>query len=167
MQEKNLLIGVFAAMMVAFAFFLLDVVIDIREHVISATAYLPHEVVHLLFEMLAVFALGCGIVVTFRYLSVLRAHGLAAEQSLYFLRNDFDALLKGKFQTWGFTDAEKEIGLLVLRGLTTAQIAELRQTKVGTVKLQIHKILNKANASSRTDFMALFIDEFLDFSADA
>lgn len=167
MQEKNILVGVFAAMAIAFAFFLLDVVIDLREHIISATAYQPHEIVHLSFEIFAVFALGCGIAVTFRYLSIVRAQGMAAEQSLYFLRNDFDALLRTKFQNWGFTDAEKEIGLLVLRGLTTAQIAELRQTKVGTVKLQIHKILQKANTTSRTDFMALFIDEFLDFSADA
>ena len=76
-------------------------------------------------------------------------------------------MLKKKFESWGFTYAEREIAILVLRGFTNAQIAELRETKVGTVKVQIHKLIQKTNSASRTDFMAVFMDEFLDFAAES
>jgi hypothetical protein len=35
------------------------------------------------------------------------------------------------------------------------------------VKVQIHKLIQKTNSASRTDFMAVFMDEFLDFAAES
>ena len=151
---------------VAFVFFLFDIIFDVRDHILEATMYETFELVHLLFEGFAVVAIGAGIWLTFQYQKILKEQAENAEQSLYYLKNDFDTLLKKKFKTWGFTDAEREIAILVLRGFTNAQIAELRETKVGTVKVQIHKLIQKTNSVSRTDFMAVFMDEFLDFAAE-
>ena len=152
---------------VAFLFFLFDIIFDVRDHILDAAMYETFELVHLLFEGFAVVAIGAGIWLTFQYQSVLKEQANSAEQNLYYLRNDFDSLLRKKFESWGFTDAEREIAILVLRGFTNAQIAELRETKVGTVKVQIHKLIQKTNSASRTDFMAVFMDEFLDFAAES
>ena len=151
---------------VAFLFFLFDIIFDVRDHMLEAVMYETSELIHLLFEGFAVVAIGAGIWLTFQYQKILKEQAENAEQSLYYLKNDFDTLLKKKFKTWGFTDAEREIAILVLRGFTNAQIAELRETKVGTVKVQIHKLIQKTNSVSRTDFMAVFMDEFLDFAAE-
>jgi len=32
--------------------------------------------------------------------------------------------------------------------------------------MQIHKVLQKSNAASRSDFASIFMDEFLDFAAE-
>jgi len=152
---------------VAFLFFLFDIIFDVRDQISEATMYETFELIHLLFEGFAVVAIGAGIWLTFQYQTVLKEQAENAEESLYYLKNDFDTLLKRKFAAWGFTDAEREIAILVLRGFTNAQIAELRETKVGTVKVQIHKLIQKTNSVSRTDFMAIFMDEFLDFAAES
>ena len=103
--------------------------------------------------------------ISYNYLNFITEKSQNAEDNLTHLRSDFDALLKRKFESWAFTKAEEDIGILVLRGFSTSQIAELRSTKIGTVRLQIHKILQKSNTASRNDFSAVFMDEFLDFAA--
>ena len=158
---------VITAKIIAFSFFVFDIIFDVRDHIVEAKLYETFELIHLLFEGFAVLAIGTGIWFTFQFLQVLKEQAKEAEQNLYYLRTDFDSLLNKKFESWGFTDAEREIAILVLRGFTNAQIAELRETKVGTVKVQIHKLIQKANSASRTDFMAVFMDEFLDFAAES
>ena len=74
--------------------------------------------------------------------------------------------MRRKFVKWDLTPAEKDISMLLLKGLGTAEIAKMRSTKLGTVKLQVHKILQKAGATNRVEFMSLFIDDFLDFGAE-
>jgi len=166
-MEKMTLIKIFfAAKIIACGFFIFDVAFDLRNHIISMTPYGNGEIIHLAFEILAVFALGSGIFVTSRFILLLREGQQSAELSLSLLRKDFDGLVRQKFVKWALTPAEKDISILLLKGLGTAEISEMRSTKLGTVKLQVHKILQKSGATNRAEFMSLFIDDFLDFEAE-
>jgi DNA-binding CsgD family transcriptional regulator len=102
-----------------------------------------------------------------QYMALLRERKQDAELSLRHLRKDFGGLMENKFQRWGLSPAEKDISVLILKGLGTFEISEIRSTKLGTVKLQVHKILQKAGASNRAEFMSLFLDDFLDLGAES
>lgn len=54
----------------------------------------------------------------------------------------------------GFTRREREVALLVGAGMSNKEIARRLGLSVGTVKLHVHNILDKAGARSRYDFVA-------------
>ena len=166
MEKTTVVAAFFVAKLIAFLFFMFDVAFDLKDHIANDTPYHNGEIVHLSFEAFAVFALGTGIFVTMQYMALLRERKQDAELSLRHLRKDFGGLMENKFQRWGLTPAEKDISVLILKGLGTSEISEIRSTKLGTVKLQVHKILQKAGASNRAEFMSLFMDDFLDLGAE-
>lgn len=167
MTENHIIKLFFVAKIIATLFFTFDVVFDIREHMINDIDYDPIEVIHLLFEIFAVFALIGGLFVSFKYLAKLKSENDTAAAHLHRLRVDFDQHVKIKFNQWGLSDAEQDIALLMLRGLSNSDIADLRDTKLGTVKLQSHKVLQKSGTTSRTEFMSIFMDEFMDVGMTA
>jgi DNA-binding CsgD family transcriptional regulator len=54
--------------------------------------------------------------------------------------------------------------LLSLRGLKICEIARMRHTAEGTIKAQLSAVYRKSGISSRTELLALFMDEFLEYS---
>jgi DNA-binding CsgD family transcriptional regulator len=153
---------IFGGTIVCFIFFSFDVVIDLREHVLDGLGYSGMQLVHLVFEMISVLTLGGCIFVTFDYLDDLRKSAVSATTSLHALRDDFDGLLHQRFEKWTFSSAERDVALLMLRGLNISQIAEFRNTKAGTVKVQAHMVFKKSGVNSRAEFTSLFMEEFID-----
>lgn len=76
-------------------------------------------------------------------------------------RRQLGALIQGQFHSWQLTDSEQEIGLLLLKGLSFREIADLRQTHEKTVRAQASAIYRKAGVSGRHAFAAWFIEDFL------
>lgn len=167
MEKSTLVATFFIAKIIAFLFFMFDVAFDLKEHIANNVPYESGELVHLSFEVFAVFALGAGIFVTTQYMALLRERKQNAELSLHHLRKDFGGLIEEKFQRWNLTPAEKDISVLLLKGFGTSEISELRSTKLGTVKLQVHKVLQKAGATNRAEFMSMFMDDFLDLGSES
>lgn len=66
-----------------------------------------------------------------------------------------------QFQEWGMTEAEREVGLLILKGLSHKQIAALRATTEATVRQQAQAIYRKANLPGKTAFSAYFLEDLL------
>jgi len=64
-----------------------------------------------------------------------------------------------QFQDWGLTDAEKDVGLLILKGLSHKEIATLRGTSETTVRQQAQAIYRKSRMPGKTAFSAYFLDE--------
>ncbi len=52
-------------------------------------------------------------------------------------------------------------GAVSIKGLSTADIANLRNTSEGTVKAQTNAIYRKAGVSGRPQLLSLFIDELM------
>ena len=161
-ENRMILNAVIVGMMLAFIFFLFDVVFDLRDHVSDGTPYSKDEVIHLVFEGGAVLALFFGMVSLFKYTSFLKNQNIIAHMQLSALKVDFDEYVRSQFAKWELTVAEKDVALLLLRGLSTSDIADLRSVSVGTIKVQAHNIFGKSGVSSRVEFMALFMDEFID-----
>jgi DNA-binding CsgD family transcriptional regulator len=66
-----------------------------------------------------------------------------------------------QFMSWNFTSAEKEIGILILKGLSFKEIGKLRNTSERTVRQQTLDIYKKSSASGRAQFSAFFLEDLL------
>lgn len=73
----------------------------------------------------------------------------------------FMDVLEDSFEEWGLTPAEKDVALFAIKGLSTREIAELRDTSEGTVKAQTNAIYKKAGVSGRSQLLSLFIDDLM------
>jgi DNA-binding CsgD family transcriptional regulator len=79
-----------------------------------------------------------------------------------------EALVKGlgdtierQFAIWGLTAAEREVALLMLKGVKHKGIAEIRRTSERTARHQALAIYRKANLDGRTDLVAYFLEDML------
>lgn len=84
-----------------------------------------------------------------------------AEDSLRLASGAFMDVLGERFEDWALTPAEKDVALFAIKGLSTAEIAALRDTSEGTVKAQTNAIYRKAGVSGRPQLLSLFIDELM------
>jgi DNA-binding NarL/FixJ family response regulator len=64
-----------------------------------------------------------------------------------------------QFQNWGMTGAEREVGLLILKGLSHKEIAVLRATTDATVRQQAQSIYRKAGLPGKAAFSAHFLED--------
>jgi DNA-binding CsgD family transcriptional regulator len=78
------------------------------------------------------------------------------------VRSDFAGIkveMDSQFQQWGMTDAEKDVGLLILKGLSHKEIAALRGTSEATVRQQAQSIYRKSKMPGKTAFSAYFLED--------
>ncbi|RSK34134.1 LuxR family transcriptional regulator [Rhodovulum iodosum] len=73
----------------------------------------------------------------------------------------FAELMQERFDEWALTPAEREVALFCIKGLSTPEIAGLRNTSEGTVKAQTNAIYRKADVSGRPQLLGLFIEDLL------
>ena len=89
------------------------------------------------------------------------ARSARAEEALRAASGAFLVVLEDRFAEWGLTPAERDVALFAIKGMSTQEIAELRQTSEGTVKAQTNAIYRKAGVSGRPQLLSLFIDELM------
>lgn len=73
----------------------------------------------------------------------------------------YSTLIQDQMTQWDFTPSEKEVALLLLKGLSFEEIASIRQTKDKTVRQQATSIYRKSNLNGRHEFAAWFFEDFL------
>jgi DNA-binding CsgD family transcriptional regulator len=123
------------------------------------------EFSHIMLELLATALLAVSTWLTIRQLQVLRREVAAGKRQLTLLRTEFDKVIANRFQAWRLSHSEQDVALLTIKGLSIHDIADTRQTREGTIKAQLSMIFRKAGVSSRTELLALFMDELLDFGS--
>ncbi|MGB0847926.1 MAG: helix-turn-helix transcriptional regulator [Thiolinea sp.] len=62
---------------------------------------------------------------------------------------------------WSFTPSEKDVAILLLKGLSFEEIAGVRETREKTVRQQATAIYRKSNLNGRHEFAAWFFEDFL------
>ena len=94
-----------------------------------------------------------------RDLEAARAEGkewrAKAQSHLAGLKQELDR----QFESWGMSSAEREVGLLILKGLSHKEIAALRATSDATVRQQAQAIYRKAGLPGKTAFSAYFLED--------
>lgn len=71
-----------------------------------------------------------------------------------------------QFTRWSLTQAEKEVALLLIKGLSTRDIASMRNTREATARQQAQVVYRKANLEGRAELAAFFLEDLLSPRAD-
>jgi DNA-binding CsgD family transcriptional regulator len=79
----------------------------------------------------------------------------------------FGTAVEHRLADWGLTSAEKEIALLVLRGLSYKEVASVRGTAERTVRHQALAIYRKAGVAGRAEMAAVFLKDMLEAAGNA
>lgn len=66
-----------------------------------------------------------------------------------------------QFERWDLSPAEAEVALLLLKGLATKEIAEVRGTSDRTVRQQAQAVYKKAGLGNRAELAAWFLEDLL------
>lgn len=69
--------------------------------------------------------------------------------------------IEKQFSSWKLTQAETEVGFLLLKGFSLKEIADIRNTKVKTVQQQSQSIYQKTGLASRSELAAFFLEDLL------
>ena len=69
--------------------------------------------------------------------------------------------IDAQFQSWKLSEAEHEVALLLLKGLSLREIAGLRETSERTVRQQSLSVYRKANLGGRAELSAFFLEDLL------
>lgn len=172
-SEGRLAAGVLATFAAVALLAALDVASDLREGT---------TVGHVAVEggVAVIGLLGAGFMAR-RLMSVVRseraarteAHALAerlkaSEEEATRWRDEARDLLQGlgtaldrQFERWALSPAEKEVALLLLKGLSHKEIAVVRAITEATARQQARAVYKKAGLSGRNDLAAFFLEDLL------
>jgi DNA-binding CsgD family transcriptional regulator len=92
-----------------------------------------------------------------------RSHALlhSHEDALAAASGALAEVIEAQFAEWRLTPAERDIGMLALKGFDIAEIAALRGAAQGTVRAQMTAIYAKSGTSGRAQFAAFFVEDLL------
>ena len=96
-----------------------------------------------------------------RDLELARAQGQHWRSEARTFLNGLGEAIETQFSRWNFTEAEREVALLLLKGLSLKEIATVRATSDRTVRVQTRALYAKAGLSGRAALSAFFLEDLL------
>lgn len=160
LPRRNLILfsAVFVVQVLCAVFFISDIMITVFGWPVALVNWQVHELIEIGAALGLIIGAGVG---AFMLRATLRrsAH---VESQLRAASGAFMELLDDRFRDWGLTPAERDVALFSIKGMSTQDIAQMRETSEGTVKAQTNAIYRKAGVSGRPQLLALFIDDLMD-----
>jgi len=149
-------IGLFAVVVVLIGW---DLFVDFREGV---------SLWHLIFEFAIFLVALSGMVLMWWQLDRTRSDLVDALVEAEQWKQESNELIQGlgaaierQFERWRLTNAEAEVGLFLLKGLSHKEIADFRQTSERTVREQSRALYRKSGLSGRSSLSAFFLEDLL------
>lgn len=81
------------------------------------------------------------------------------------LQQGIGEIIGAEFKGWQFSSSEQDVAMLLIKGLSLRQIAEIRNCKESTVRQHANNIYKKSNLKGRRELSAYFLEDFLDRNA--
>lgn len=66
-----------------------------------------------------------------------------------------------QMSSWSLSAAEKEVALLLLKGLSLKEVADIRGTSEKTARVQSMSVYSKSGLSGRSELAAFFLEDLL------
>lgn len=137
--------------------YLTELVGEITGYYLFTSSWIVHEIIALV--TLVGFVLGGALI--WRSVGAMQTRNSENQRLLRSARGEFFEMLTLQFERWELTEAERDVALLTVKGLSVTEIAEMRNTTVGTVKSQNNAIYKKAGVKSRTQLLGVLIEDLL------
>jgi DNA-binding CsgD family transcriptional regulator len=96
-----------------------------------------------------------------RDLEVARAQGQRWRNEARSYLDGLGEAMEKQFSRWNLTDAEREVALLLLKGLTHQEVAAVRNVSERTVREQSRAVYSKSGLSGRVALSAFFLEDLL------
>ncbi|EBA06594.1 helix-turn-helix transcriptional regulator [Sagittula stellata] len=112
-----------------------------------------------LIEIGAILGLLFGVIASGLLLRSAMLRQADAESRLRLASGALMEVIEERFAEWSLSPAERDVAMFLIKGLSTGEIAALRNTSEGTVKAQTNAIYRKASVSGRAQLLSLFIEE--------
>ncbi len=77
------------------------------------------------------------------------------------LMRGLGAAIDEQFARWRLTGAESEVGLLLLKGLSLKEVADVRSTSERTARDQARAVYKKGQLAGRSELSAFFLEDLL------
>lgn len=154
--EVRGLVASFIIIAICESFFLTDVYADFFRIDIDTTWFDHNEI-----ELIAVLALSFSLVVIGLQIRRLLHRHRQAEDTVETASGELFSVIQKNFVNWQLSPSEKEVAFLLIKGMSTQEIADLRDTKLGTVKSQTSSIYQKAGVKGRNELVAFFVEDLL------
>ena len=172
-SERRVLTGVLLAFAGVALFAAIDISADLREG--ADFAHVAAEVGILLVGLLGSIFMTRRLVLTLRRARAVEKEALSLAEQLAATRVEANRwrteardLVKGlaaaidqQFDRWNLTPAEKEVALLLLKGLSHKDIAEIRSVTEATARQQARAVYRKGGLSGRHDLAAFFLEDLM------
>lgn len=160
-KERIILVSLFSIIVISIS---IDLYSDIQEnlplkHFIHELGLLSLSLVAAIYQMLLIFKRDQEITSFARRVNDLETEKAAFKQQFAKVKNDFSQVLDQQFTTWGLTPVEKDIALLLIKGMGMKEISQTRSTSEGTVRQQAATIYRKSGLIGRKELAAFFLDE--------
>jgi DNA-binding CsgD family transcriptional regulator len=135
----------------------------------------PLELALELVDIVPVVLTSVGVVLLFRVTAQQRDEHLKVIRDLEIARvqgqrwrsearnhlNGLGAAIEEQFSRWNLTEAEREVALLLLKGLSSKEVAAVRAVSERTIREQARSIYAKAGLSGRAALSAFFLEDLL------
>ena len=153
-KRATVLAGLILLQAICALFFIGDVIEDFRED-----GHLDNP--HLLLESVAAIALVGGVIFLMIELRGLLSRVSDMQIGLDIAQGHLADIIETFFDEWGLTSAERDVAIMILKGLDNDSIAQVRKTAAGTVRAQATSIYSKSGTDGRAQFISLLIEELL------
>ncbi|MDB9869359.1 helix-turn-helix transcriptional regulator [Oceanospirillaceae bacterium] len=138
-------------------FFLADVIFDVFNYDLIKLHWVSHTQVEVVFTL----CLGITLFFFVHNIRSLLKRQKKAETTVKVASGELSLVIQRYFEIWRLTPSETEVALLLFKGFSAQEIADLRSTKIGTVKNQSSVVYQKANVKNRNELFAIFVEDLL------
>jgi len=156
-SDKNLILIALIIQVVCSVFFITDMASTVFGLSLMPTSWMLYEFM----EISAALGLVIGSIVSAIALRRASKRRQRLETQLKAASGAFMEMLNEKLEEWGLTPAEQDVALFAIKGFSTREISEMRNTSEGTIKAQTNAIYRKAGVSGRPQLLSLFIDDLM------
>lgn len=160
--ERQSRAKVLAAMVACFVALQLICAMLFLLDVVSEYPGIHHLDWHFMRETLATVGVFVGIALQVGWLRGLIRRNSRLERSVSMASSALQTIVEAHFAEWKLTPSEREIGFLLVKGLSISEIASVRGTAEGTVKAHLNAIYRKSHSRNRAELMSTLMDTLVE-----
>lgn len=143
------------AIVLAFAmsFFIFDIISDVLSN--------EDDLLHVIIELFVFIAISLVLFRELQHVKSLNKAIKIEKSKTARLVGELLQVMQEQFSKWSLTASECEVALLLIKGLSMKEVAEVRNVKEKTVRGQATTIYAKSNCAGRHELAAYFIEDLM------
>jgi len=145
----------FPSLVLGFAtlFFAYDIISDLYPK--------SENLFHISIEIIVFFAISMVLYGELRRVAFLRTTVLVEQSKTARLSGELLSVMRNQFAEWGLSPSEREVALLLIKGLSMREISQAREVKEKTIRQQATAVYAKSGYAGRHALAAHFLEDLM------